>query len=147
MLSRRKRVHVAARNPVPAARPCTVSVMRIVDHAPGNTTLDTAGNLIVHGTLSGPIAHDRDVTIASSGRVDGKIRAKVIVVEGEVNGDLHATDLIRVTAEGRVRGDLHAARVGVLRGARLQGRIFMRHRPDHAQALDDPSVHRLLTQL
>lgn len=108
-------------------------------------TLDTAGNLFVHGPVMAPIIHDRDVTVGLNGRVVGMIKARAIIVEGEVEGDLHAADFIRVT--GRVNGDLNAARIGALPGARLRGRIVMRHRADPVLNLDESSVDRLLTQL
>lgn len=112
-----------------------------------SATLDSSGTLVIHGTVMAPINHHNDVTVGLSGRVVGKIKAKVIVIEGEVNGDLCATDLIRVTATGKVIGNLHAGRISTQSGAQLRGRIVMRHRPDQVRHLDESSVHRLLTQL
>lgn len=147
MLSRRKKTDASAksskwvadamaRNSEPTAGSLTVSA-----------TLDDSGTLVIHGTVMAPITHHNDVTVGPSGRVVGKIRARVIVIEGEINGDLCATDLIRVTATGKVVGNLHAGRISTQSGAQLQGRIVMRHRPDQAKHLDESSVHRLLTQL
>jgi cytoskeletal protein CcmA (bactofilin family) len=105
--------------------------------------LDAGGNLRVD-TVTGPITHDHDVIVGSKGMVFGKIRAKSIVVDGTVNGDLYATESILVNTTATIHGDLHAPRIGVLTGAQLRGRIVMRHRPDHAKELDDAAVHRLL---
>ncbi len=112
-----------------------------------SATLDGSGTLVVHGTVKGPITHHNDVTVGPSGRVVGKISARAIIIEGEVNGDLWAIDLIRVTATGKVLGNLHASRISTQSGAQLQGRIVMRHRPDQIKHLDDSSVQQLLTQL
>jgi hypothetical protein len=42
------------------------------------------------------------------------------------------------------RDNLHAPRIAVLTGARISGRIVMRHRPDQSKDLDEGAVHRLL---
>ena len=55
-----------------------------------SATLDSSGTLVIHGTVMAPINRHNDVTVGPSGRVVGKIKAKVIVIEGEVNGDLCA---------------------------------------------------------
>lgn len=147
MLSRRRKTDSPAKLTQPAAIPMAAKPATALCSLADCTTLDTAGTLIVNGTVTAPITHDHDVTVGPSGHVTGKIRARAIVVEGEVNGDLHAGDFIRVTATGRVYGDLHAVRISAQTGAQLRGRIVMRQRPDQTQRLDDSSVERLLTQL
>jgi cytoskeletal protein CcmA (bactofilin family) len=147
MLPRRRKTDSSTRLPRLAASPAAGNPAAAGFSLTDCTTLDSAGTLVVNGTVTAPITHDHDVTIGPSGRVTGKIRARAIVVEGEVSGDLHAGDFIRVTATGRVCGDLHAVRISAQTGAQLRGRIIMRQRPDQSQHLDDSSVDRLLTQL
>ena len=105
---------------------------------------DAAGNLLITGRVAGPIVHDSDVTVGPAGHVDGIIRARAILVEGQVAGDLHAKDSIRVSATGRVYGDLHAARLGVAAGAQLCGRFVMPRRTVRSLDLDASGVDMLL---
>ena len=105
---------------------------------------DPLGNLLISGWVNGPIVHELDVTIGPAGHVVGAIRARAIVVEGQVAGDLHATATIRVAATGRVHGDLHAAQLGVAAGAQLCGRFVMPERSAPSLELNASGVDRLL---
>ncbi|HET9768872.1 MAG TPA: polymer-forming cytoskeletal protein [Thermoanaerobaculia bacterium] len=83
-------------------------------------------DLLVDGRFRGEIqvpAHQ--VTVGSDGRVEGEVRANSIVVEGEVRGNLHASQQVLVRASGRVHGDIRAPRVALDQGCRFKGAIDM----------------------
>ena len=68
---------------------------------------------------------EHQVTIGGDGRVEGEVRACAIVVEGEVRGNLTATQQVLVRASGRVHGDIRAPRVALDQGCRFKGAIDM----------------------
>jgi cytoskeletal protein CcmA (bactofilin family) len=83
-------------------------------------------DLVVDGRFNGELhfpAHM--VTIGADGRVEGEVFASAIVVEGEVRGNLAATEQILVRASGKVHGDLRAPRVALDQGCRFKGAIDM----------------------
>jgi cytoskeletal protein CcmA (bactofilin family) len=83
-------------------------------------------DLLVEGRFRGEIqvpAHQ--VTVGSDGRVEGEVRANAIIVEGEVRGNLHASQQVLVRASGRVHGDIRAPRVALDQGCRFKGAIDM----------------------
>jgi cytoskeletal protein CcmA (bactofilin family) len=55
----------------------------------------------------------------------GDIRARVIVVDGKVEGDLYATESVSIRATAKVKGNVFAPRVGITEGAFFQGQIEM----------------------
>jgi cytoskeletal protein CcmA (bactofilin family) len=83
-------------------------------------------DLLVEGRFRGEIqvpAHQ--VTVGSDGRVEGEVRASAIVVEGEVRGNLTASQQVLVRASGSVHGDIRAPRVALDQGCRFKGAIDM----------------------
>ena len=65
------------------------------------------------------------MTIGTEGVVQGNIHARVIVIDGSVEGDLHGSESVVVNANGRVTGNIFAPRVGLVDGALFNGRIDM----------------------
>jgi cytoskeletal protein CcmA (bactofilin family) len=83
-------------------------------------------DLVVDGRFRGEIqvpAHM--VTIGTDGKVEGEVLANAIVVEGEVRGNLVATEQVLVRASGKVHGDIRAPRVALDQGCRFKGAIDM----------------------
>ena len=110
-----------------------------------DTAPTPAAELRIDGDSEGSVRYSGTVVVGPNGSVKGDIHATVIVVEGEVTGDLCAATSLRIGASARVVGDLQAPRVGVARGARLRGRISMRRGLEAATDLDETAVDRVLT--
>jgi len=83
-------------------------------------------DLLVEGRFRGEIqVPEHQVTVGSDGRIEGEVRASAIIVEGEVRGNLTATQQVLVRASGRVHGDIRAPRVALDQGCRFKGAIDM----------------------
>lgn len=65
------------------------------------------------------------VTVGPSGRVIADIDAREIVVNGTVQGNLKATDSVRLGSSGHVEGSILTARIWIDDGARLRGNVEM----------------------
>ena len=84
----------------------------------------------------------------------GNIKAKFVIVEGRVDGDIFATESVSIRASAKVKGNIFAPRVGIADGANFSGSIDMNHkgaaagtRPATVQVtLSDPAAERLLTK-
>jgi cytoskeletal protein CcmA (bactofilin family) len=61
--------------------------------------------------------------------VVGEIRARRIVVEGAIKGNLYALESVTLRSGAAVHGDVFAPRIVVEEGARLTGRIDMENAP------------------
>jgi|APLow6443716910_1056828.scaffolds.fasta_scaffold128371_1 cytoskeletal protein CcmA (bactofilin family) len=86
--------------------------------------LVTDDDLVVEGALEGSIHSTVLVTVASGGRVTGKIRARDVEVEGAVEGDIWASNHVHLAPTGRIQGDVSAIHLRVDDGGVMQGRIL-----------------------
>ena len=92
-------------------------------------------DLLIQGRIHGTIEHNADnLTIGIHGKVRADIRARKILVQGEVNGNMYATERVIVESSARVCGDIFAPTVGLKEGAKFKGRIDMDGPPDEATA-------------
>lgn len=83
-------------------------------------------DLLIEGRFQGEIRiPGHEVTIGRSGRVRAEIKAKTIVVEGELQGNLAAEEQAVVRASGKVQGDITAPRVALDEGCQFKGSIDM----------------------
>jgi cytoskeletal protein CcmA (bactofilin family) len=83
-------------------------------------------DLIVEGETNGKIyLSGARVTVAKSGRVQADIEGLEINIEGTVQGNLKASDRIRLGAASNVQGSLITPRFAIEDGARLRGKVEM----------------------
>jgi cytoskeletal protein CcmA (bactofilin family) len=93
-------------------------------------------DVVVSGTVQGRIScPGHEIRVSPEGRVRADLAARVIRVEGEVTGQLRATEQVVVHAGGAVQGDITAPRVAIEDGARFEGKIEMRE-PEGTAASD-----------
>ncbi len=89
---------------------------------------DIAGeeNLVIEGHVDGSVhlAQYR-VDIGQSGTVKANIEAKVVKVDGSVQGDIVASEMATISRTGNVRGNIKAPRMTLEDGAKFKGSIDM----------------------
>jgi len=86
----------------------------------GEDSVDIAGR--VHGNVRiGGLCRVRE-----TGRVEGDIRARQVLIEGEVEGRrITAAEKLELGARARVRADLEAGTVALADGCRFHGSVRM----------------------
>jgi len=83
-------------------------------------------DLIIDGTIEGTIAHHKkNLTIGKQGRVTADIHASSVIVEGELNGDIHSDGLVSLAKGAMVTGNVYCARLVMEDGATFNGKIDM----------------------
>jgi len=82
-------------------------------------------DFILQGRIEGSIHHTQNLTIGTDGIVKGDSRARTIVVDGTVEGDLYALESIAIRPTARVVGNLLAPRVSIADGASFNGKVDM----------------------
>jgi cytoskeletal protein CcmA (bactofilin family) len=83
-------------------------------------------DLVIDGTIEGTIAHHKkNLTIGKQGRVTADIHASSVLVEGELNGDIHSDGLVSLARDATVNGNINCARLVMEDGARFNGKIDM----------------------
>jgi cytoskeletal protein CcmA (bactofilin family) len=89
---------------------------------------DLAGDedLVVQGRVEGTITLKQNlVTIGQEGEVNATVNARVVVVEGKVEGDLNGEEQVVLKNSANVRGNIAAPRITVEDGAHFKGSIDM----------------------
>ena len=107
-------------------------------------------DLEFQGQLEGSIEHTRSLSIGKEGGVTGNIKAKFVIVEGRVDGDIYASESVTVRQTAKVKGNIYAPRIGIAEGAEFNGSVDMNHKGaairTPAGNLTESSAERLLTK-
>ena len=83
-------------------------------------------DLVIEGTIEGTIAHHKkNLTIGKLGRVTADIHASSVIVEGELNGDIHSDGLVSLANGATVNGNVFCARLVMQDGATFNGKVDM----------------------
>ncbi len=84
-----------------------------------------AGTLVLNGKLHGDIESTGTLIVGATAVLQAHIRARVVLVHGEIVGDIVATERIELKAGARVFGDLETPVLVVEEGALTEGRTRM----------------------
>jgi cytoskeletal protein CcmA (bactofilin family) len=88
----------------------------------GSLTADEP--VVITGSLNGDlIVQNHAVTVATGGRVDGAVTARVITVQGGSVGRLIARDVVRVLVGATVNADVAAPKLALEDGAVFNGKV------------------------
>ena len=83
-------------------------------------------DLVIEGHIEGTIAHHKkNLTIGKQGRVTADIHASSVIVEGELNGDIHGDGLVSLAKDSTVNGNVFCSRLVMEDGAQFNGKIEM----------------------
>lgn len=88
--------------------------------------LSGSEDLTIEGQVEGKIELRQNVlTIGPNGKIKATIFAKAVVVQGDVQGDITASERVDIRDAGSVDGDLSAPRIAIADGAHFRGSIDM----------------------
>jgi len=87
----------------------------------------TKEDLYVDGDVDGIIeSQDNKVTIGPNGRVQASVHAREVVILGQVQGDVEATDKVDLRKDAKLVGNITTARISIEDGALFKGSIDIR---------------------
>jgi cytoskeletal protein CcmA (bactofilin family) len=97
--------------------------------------LNGSEDLTIEGQVEGKIElKDHVLTIGPNGKIKAQVFAKALIVLGEVNGNVTATDKVEIRDGGSVDGDIIAPRVAIADGAHFRGSVDMQRRTEKPQS-------------
>ena len=100
-------------------------------------------DLTVNGRFEGIVSlSGHTVTVGRNGRVQGDILARVIRIEGHVEGNLQGEEVVFVGSSGVVHGDLTTAEVSMEQGCEFSGRVQVAAKEHPASELSVPLTVR-----
>jgi cytoskeletal protein CcmA (bactofilin family) len=96
--------------------------------------LNGSEDLTIEGHVEGTIQlRDHVLTIGPNGRIKAQVFAKSVIVLGEVNGNVTASDKVDIRDNGSVDGDIVSPRVAIAEGAHFRGSVDMQRKAGAAQ--------------
>jgi cytoskeletal protein CcmA (bactofilin family) len=91
--------------------------------------LNGSEDLTIEGHVEGRIElKDHVLTIGPNGKIKAQVLAKSVIVLGEVNGNVSATEKVDIRDGGSVDGDIISPRVAIAEGAHFRGSVDMQRK-------------------
>jgi cytoskeletal protein CcmA (bactofilin family) len=88
--------------------------------------LSGSEDLTIEGQVDGKIELRQNVlTIGPNGRIKAQVFAKAVIVQGEVTGNIAASEKVDIRDNGSVDGDIASPKVAIAEGAHFRGSIDM----------------------
>ena len=102
--------------------------------------LNGSEDLTIEGHVEGKIElKDHVLTIGPNGKIKAAVFAKSVIVLGEVNGNVNASEKVDIRDGGSVDGDIVSPRVAIAEGAHFRGSVDMQRKGGQpAQAGQQP---------
>lgn len=109
----------------PASRPVSREVKEsvIASDISIEGRIQGAGHVRIAGRFTGDVAVEGDLTIEVGARVNGGVRARRVIVAGELEGNVESAQRVEVVESGSMVGDVKAGTVTVAPGARMRGMV------------------------
>ncbi|HEY2932774.1 MAG TPA: polymer-forming cytoskeletal protein [Acidobacteriota bacterium] len=83
-------------------------------------------DLAIEGEIEGKInLKDNNLHLGPKSRIRAEIYAKTVTIEGDVRGDVYASERLIIKKSGRLNGNIVAPRLVLEDGARFKGTIDM----------------------
>jgi cytoskeletal protein CcmA (bactofilin family) len=100
----------------------------------------TKEDLYVDGDVEGTIeSQDNKVTVGPNGRVQASIRAREVIILGQVQGNVETADKVDIRKDAKLVGDITTARISIEDGALFKGSIDIR-KPEPKSSTPTPAA-------
>jgi len=102
--------------------------------------LNGSEDLTIEGHVEGKIElKDHVLTIGPNGKIKAAVFAKAVIVLGEVNGNVTASEKVDIRDNGSVDGDIISPRVAIAEGAHFRGSVDMQRKAGQPQPQAKPA--------
>lgn len=89
--------------------------------------LHFSGGLHVDGIVNGNVvAVDESssvLTLSEKGSIEGEVRVPHVVINGQIIGDVHASEHVELASEARVTGNVYYGLIEMAMGAEVNGKL------------------------
>jgi len=90
--------------------------------------LEFSGGLHLDGRVNGNVRSNAEdggaLSVSESGFIEGNVEVTNIVMNGTVNGDMHARDRLVLGGSARVNGNVHYGVIEMAPGAVITGKLI-----------------------
>lgn len=86
-----------------------------------------SGGLRIDGEVKGNVRVEEDktgtVVVSEQAHIEGEVHVSHVVINGSVEGPVHATEFLELQPNARVTGDVHYTNLEMHLGSVVQGRL------------------------
>ncbi|MDP7153763.1 MAG: polymer-forming cytoskeletal protein, partial [Gammaproteobacteria bacterium] len=87
-----------------------------------------AGGCHIDGVVNGSVIAERDDTaflsLSEQGLIDGNVRVPRVALNGKVQGDVYASEILQLGATAKINGNLHYELLEMTAGAEINGKLI-----------------------
>jgi len=95
--------------------------------------LSGSEDLYVDGQVEGSISlKNFSLTVGPNGQVKASVEAKVLVVQGKLEGNVVVSDRVELRKSAIITGDITTQRISIEEGAYLRGKVDIQGKADKA---------------
>ncbi len=94
--------------------------------------LRSEGDIRIEGILRGEIETTGTLVIAPHARVHGTVRARNVMIGGDLEGEVNCEERLEILPGGSARGQINSGTLVVHEGAYIDSRFHMRREPSAA---------------
>lgn len=120
-----------------AKPPHTVDTL-IGEHAELVGDVHFGGGLHLDGCIKGNVTAIGDnnaaLTVGESASIEGDVRVPHVVLNGSIEGDVHACERITLSPKARVSGNVHYRLIEMAGGAMVNGQLIHAEADDNSDA-------------
>ena len=124
-----EKTNVAALSPDVARRPATKEQRLDMKESVIASDLTIEGRIIgaghvrIAGRFKGDVQVDGNVTLDTGAHLEGQVKASVVVVGGELIGNIDNAKRVELLEGGVISGDVKAGSLTVAAGSRMRGQV------------------------
>lgn len=85
--------------------------------------IEGTGHIRIAGKFKGDVNVQGDLTIERGAKLNGGVRAKKVIVAGELEGNVESAVLVELLDSGTLMGDLKAGSLTVAAGSKIRGHV------------------------
>ncbi len=82
-----------------------------------------SGHIRIAGRFKGDVQVDGDLTVEVGAKLNGGVRARKVVVAGELEGNIESAERVELLQGGTIVGDVKAGTVIVAAGSKMRGQV------------------------
>jgi cytoskeletal protein CcmA (bactofilin family) len=85
--------------------------------------IEGSGHVRIAGRFKGDVHVQGNLTIESGAKLTGGVRAKTVIIGGELEGNIEGATRVELLETGVLNGDLKAGALTVAAGSRMRGQV------------------------
>lgn len=94
----------------------------------------------VRGSVCAEMGQGSYLVISEHARIDGEVRCDHLIVNGEINGSVHAAELLEIQPKARIVGDVFYKVLEMHGGAQVLGRLAHQYNGGEALQIATPGA-------